>query len=129
MSPENPSFLPDHEPALVARLQAADPTAMTEFYRRYHQALRGVIDRTIADKAAAEDVLQESMVKIWLKVAGYEPGKGRLFTWAARLCLNTAIDHLRANRAGRHTGVLEADNHAHHPVAEGFRPEDRKSVV
>ena len=123
MPAANPSFLPDHEPALVARLQAGDPAAMTEFYRRYHRALRSVIERTMADKAEAEDVLQESLVKIWLKAPRYEPGKGRLFTWAARLCLNTAIDHLRANRHGRHTGVLEADNHAQHPVAEGFRPE------
>ena len=91
---DNPSFLPDHEPSLVARLQGGDATAMTDFCHRYHKALRGVIARTIANRAEAEDVLQESLLKIWLKVPTYEPGKGRLFTWAARLCLNTAIDHL-----------------------------------
>lgn len=121
---DNPSFLPDHEPSLVARLQGGDATAMTDFYHRYHKALRGVIARTIANQAEAEDVLQESLLKIWLKVPTYEPGKGRLFTWAARLCLNTAIDHLRASRHHAATAALEPDSHTHHLVAPvEFRPE------
>ena len=107
----------------MQRLQAGDPTAMADFYRRYHRALRGVIGRTISGRTDAEDVLQESLVKIWLKVPSYEPGKGRLFTWAARLCLNTAIDHLRAGRHRTATEALETDNHAHHPAADAFQPE------
>jgi len=44
----------------------------------------------------AEEVLQDTFVKIWKNARKYEASKGRLFTWFANIARNTAIDRLRS---------------------------------
>ncbi len=100
--------LPEVEAQLVQRLYARDPAAMTEFYARYGQILRRVIRALVPTAEAAEDVLQESLVKIWAAFVHYDAERGRLYTWAVNICRHQAIDHLRAARArgaGRVSGL------------------------
>ncbi|WP_375438187.1 RNA polymerase sigma factor [uncultured Hymenobacter sp.] len=96
------------EAELVQRLYARDDTAMTEFYARYGKLLYRVIHLMVPTAEAAEDILQESLVKIWLAFAHYDAERGRLYTWAVNICRHHAIDHLRAARsrgASRTTGL------------------------
>ena len=62
----------------------------------YSASLYGVISRIIIDTAVAEDVLQETFVKIWHSFASYSTEKGRLFTWMVNIARNLAIDKLRS---------------------------------
>jgi DNA-directed RNA polymerase specialized sigma24 family protein len=55
--------------------------------------------RVVRNRQTGEDVLQESMVKGWFSIGSYDAEISWLFTWAARICCNTAIDHLRTGRA------------------------------
>jgi len=65
-------------------------------YDMYSSSLYGVISRIITDTAVAEDVLQETFVKIWHSFASYSTEKGRLFTWMVNIARNLAIDKLRS---------------------------------
>lgn len=62
----------------------------------YSGALFGVISRIILQPEVAEDVLQETFIKIWKSADNYDPGKGRLFTWMMNIARNLAIDKLRS---------------------------------
>jgi len=62
----------------------------------YSGSLFGVISRIIADTSIAEDVLQETFIKIWNSFSGYSPEKGRLFTWMINIARNLAIDKIRS---------------------------------
>src|SRR5271165_306170 len=62
----------------------------------YSSSLYGVISRIIIDTATAEDVLQETFVKIWHSFSGYSTEKGRLFTWMVNIARNLAIDKIRS---------------------------------
>ena len=84
------------ENELVTLLIARDAKALEELYASYSVALLGVISRTVKQQDLAEDILQESFLKIWTSIEKYDPEKGRLFTWMARLVTNKAIDHLRS---------------------------------
>lgn len=44
----------------------------------------------------AEEVLQDTFLKIWDNIDYYDPGKGKLFTWMRRLAHNLAIDRVRS---------------------------------
>ncbi|MBC7567872.1 MAG: RNA polymerase sigma factor [Pedobacter sp.] len=68
---------------------------MSTLYTMYSPALMGIISRIIKFDEIAEDVLQETFVKIWKSIDQYQESKGKLFTWMARLARNTAIDQLR----------------------------------
>ena len=83
------------EADLVHRLQCHDETAFAVFYKQYASALFSMILRIIKDEEKAEDILQESMIKIWRSVDRYEPAKGQLFTWASNISRNLAINALR----------------------------------
>lgn len=49
------------------------------------------------DDVVAQDVLQETFVKIWKYSKKYDPKKAKLFTWLYRIAYNTAIDSIRAS--------------------------------
>jgi len=92
------NFLKVHFPEqeLVAGLKAGDTDAIDRLYKMYSSSLLGVISRLIKFDEIAEDVLQETFLKIWKSIGQYDMSKGRLFTWMSRLAKNTAIDQLRS---------------------------------
>lgn len=65
-------------------------------YDNYSAALFGVISRIIQHEEMAEDVLQETFLKIWNNFPQYDAAKGRLFTWMVNIARNMAIDKVRS---------------------------------
>ncbi len=80
---------------LVLQLQKGDEQALARIYDLYSDALYGLVLRIVRDDALAEDVLQDSFVKIWKKAKTYMPSKGTFFTWMLNICRNGSIDELR----------------------------------
>ncbi len=123
--PEAMPPVSDGEDLLVQRLRNRDEAAMTIFYDRYSAALYGVIMRVVKKEEEAEDVLQESMVKIWNSFASYDASKGRLFTWVMNVSRNLAIDKIRSRqyRVGTRTQPLEDSAAVREAAPPTFRPE------
>jgi RNA polymerase sigma factor (sigma-70 family) len=84
------------EAQLVNELNAGHTKALEKLYLDYSSALLGIIMKIVKQEDVAEDVLQETFVKIWMSIGQYDPAKGRLFTWMARMARNKAIDQLRS---------------------------------
>jgi len=84
------------ENELVSALVAGHTKALEKLYHSYSASLLGVISKIVKQDNVAEDVLQETFLKIWTSIGQYDSTKGRLFTWMARLAKNKAIDHLRS---------------------------------
>jgi RNA polymerase sigma factor (sigma-70 family) len=84
------------EDELVLALRNREKIAIEALYDMYSSSLYGVISRIITDTATAEDVLQETFVKIWHSFSGYSAEKGRLFTWMVNIARNLAIDKIRS---------------------------------
>lgn len=85
-----------NETELVSRLTSGDQQAMSELYDRFSGAILGVIMKIITDQAVAEDVLQETMLKIWNNINSFDTSKGRLFTWMINIARNQSIDKTRS---------------------------------
>lgn len=84
------------EKNIVTLLEKGDKRAITLLYENYADALYGVIKKVIADDETAQDVLQETFVKIWRYSKKYDSKKAKLFTWLYRIAYNTAIDKIRS---------------------------------
>lgn len=80
---------------VIARIINKDKNALYLLYDKYSAALFGVILRICENRSLAEDVLQETFVKIWNKMPSYDPEKGRFYTWAYRIAKNTALNAIR----------------------------------
>lgn len=84
------------EEELVSKLKAQDKIAIQALYDMYSGALLGVISRIIPQTEVAEDLLQETFLKIWNSATSYDSSKGRLFTWMMNIARNLSIDKLRS---------------------------------
>ena len=83
------------EQVLVSQLQQNDCGAFKKLYKMYAANLLGVITLIVKQHETAEDLLQESFLKISRNIASYDENKSRLFTWMLNIARNTAIDHIR----------------------------------
>ncbi|MEJ7557527.1 MAG: sigma-70 family RNA polymerase sigma factor [Pedobacter sp.] len=84
------------EEELVTKLKSQDTLAIQALYDMYSGALLGVITRVIQHTEVAEDLLQETFIKIWNSAGSYDNSKGRLFTWMMNIARNLSIDKLRS---------------------------------
>ena len=84
------------EQDIIALLKNGDKKAISLLYEHYSGALLGVVKKVISDNDIAQDVLQESFIKVWKKGKTYDPSKAKLFTWLYRIFYNSAIDKVRS---------------------------------
>lgn len=80
---------------LIKRVLDQDQKALYQLYDKYSGALFGVILRMCRNESLAEDLLQETFVKIWKNIGGYDMAKGKFYTWAYRIAKNTTLNALR----------------------------------
>ncbi|WP_126243296.1 RNA polymerase sigma factor [Chitinophaga rhizosphaerae] len=104
------------EDELVQLLKQRDESAFRYLYDNYSPALYGVIYSIVPEGHTAQDVLQDSFVKIWRLIGQYEPAKGRLFTWMHNIARSGAIDAVRS-AAWRNARKTEPVQDFHHSIA------------
>lgn len=80
---------------IITRIIQKDRNALYQLYDKYSGALFGVILRICRNQSLAEDVLQETFIKIWEKIGSYDAEKGKFYTWSYRIAKNTALNALR----------------------------------
>ncbi|AUC82389.1 RNA polymerase sigma factor [Lacinutrix sp. Bg11-31] len=84
------------EQDIIELLENGDKKAISLLYEHYSGALLGVVKKVISDDDIAQDVLQESFIKVWKKGKTYDASKAKLFTWLYRIFYNSAIDKVRS---------------------------------
>lgn len=95
----------DEEAALLAAFANGDRQAAAVLTERLTPRAFGVAYRLLGDRAEAEDIAQEAMVRLWRMAPDWEPGRARVSTWVYRVVTNLCLDHKRRRR-GR-DGALE----------------------
>jgi len=104
--------LGDSDPELVRRLQRRDPRAMADLYDRYGRLVYAVILRVVRDGGTAEDLVQETFLRVWNRVQGFDADRGGLGAWLLAVARNRAIDYLRS-AAGRMQNATELQDTEH----------------
>jgi RNA polymerase sigma-70 factor (ECF subfamily) len=104
---------------LVRRLQARDPQALAELYDRYGRLVFSLILRVVRDAGIAEDLVQETFLRVWNRVQGFEAGKGSIGPWLLAVARNRAIDYLRS-AGGRERNALDLDETMHPALASNM---------
>lgn len=99
--------LPDAEIVALAR-QGRD-RAFRELVRRYERPVFSLIYRMVRDREAAEDLAQDSFVKVLNHLDRYRP-EFKFSSWIFKIANNVAIDHLRRRQLD--TVSLDGSPHA-----------------
>lgn len=113
---------------LVERLKKKEKEAMSLLYDHYSDALFGVISRIVKEEKIAEEVLNDTFLKIWNKIDAYDPGKGRLFTWMLQISRNLAIDKLRSKEYSQSKKTEDLQNHVYPTSDAGTTRQNEEDI-
>jgi len=98
----------DELAALLARCALSDQRAFKALYQATSAKLFGVAVRITRRKDWAEEVLQESFVKIWHHAGSYDTVKAAPMTWMTAIVRNRSLDWLRRPREVQASEEVEA---------------------
>jgi RNA polymerase sigma-70 factor, ECF subfamily len=80
---------------LIAEVARGNKSAFARLYGLTQAKLLGVALRILRDRALAEDVLQETYLKVWRHAASYDSAIASPMTWMATIIRHGAIDAIR----------------------------------
>src|SRR5262247_1245562 len=103
------------ESTLLARVAAGDAQAFRGLVDRHLPTVLAIARRMLRDDAEAEDVAQETMLRLWRNAAGLELGPNGLRPWLRRVASNLCIDRVRSRR---HVQIVQEVPEASTPAGQ-----------
>jgi RNA polymerase sigma-70 factor (ECF subfamily) len=98
--------------ALLVLYANGDPQAALALTRRVVPRILAYARRLLGDPAEAEDVAQETLLRLWRLAPDWRQGETRVMTWAYRVATNLCIDR---QRSARRRGQVALDSVADPP--------------
>ncbi len=86
------------EDRLMARIGAGDRDAARELMAANLSRILGLARRTLGDAVEAEDIAQETFLRVWKAAGRWQSGQARVSSWVCRIALNLCYDRLRKRR-------------------------------
>ncbi len=100
----------DTDAQLMWRLRAGDEGALGELYDRHASLAFGLALRIVRDRAAAEEVVQDSFLTLWRQAAHYAPDRATCRSWICTIVRSRAIDRLRRSASKEARDAQLADD-------------------
>ena len=88
----------DEDSELLAKLAAGDEAAFRMLVERHIDRAYAIALRIVGNAADAEDVVQDTMLKIWSHRGRWQHGRAKFSTWLYRVISNRCIDLRRKPR-------------------------------
>lgn len=113
---------------LLVLFANGDRDAARALTLRLAPRILALASRLLGDRAEAEDVTQEALLRLWRVAPDWRQGEARVMTWLARVARNLAIDRLRRRRGGPLEDVDEPADPAL-PIDERLIERDRAAAL
>jgi RNA polymerase sigma-70 factor (ECF subfamily) len=84
--------------------------ALEIVYERHSRGVYSLALRLLSDGPAAEEVVQETFLKLWRTPGAYQPSRGRLFPWLLGVAHHHAVDLLRRRQLEQRHRVPSTPN-------------------
>lgn len=97
---------------LLRQVQAGDEEALVMLHARYAGLVYSVAYRVLEDRAAAEEITQDTFMRLWTRAHAYDPARGEFTVWLLTIARRLAIDALRQRqRKALVRDALSIDDH------------------
>lgn len=118
---------PDDD-TLMQRVQARDPEALRLLLERHLPALHRYLTRLSGSAADADELSQETFLRVWQAAGSYRPGRARLGTWLHRIAHNLHVDERRRQRAEPLPAELEPEDPAPGPESQAVQSRQNQEL-
>ncbi len=98
----------------MALVMKQDVAAYKVLYERYKRSVLGLSYKILGDKAAAEEVMQETFWRIWHNAASFSTKRGSFPNWMFGIARNLSIDIVRRGQKIK----MQALPDMHHELVE-----------
>jgi len=115
------------EKELVARSIRGDSRAQVRLYKKYVKAMYNIVIRMIPEQMDAEDVVQESFVKVFKNLKSFK-GDSTLGAWIKRITINTALNFIRKNKKMRFVAIENEDKLTEETANDNTPRVDMKTI-
>ena len=95
----------ENDEALLAAYAEGDARAARLLTVRFGPRVFSHAMRLLQDRAEAEDVAQEDLLRLWWQAPDWRTGEAKVSTWLYRVTGNLCIDRIRAGRVRRATSL------------------------
>ncbi|QFT45480.1 ECF RNA polymerase sigma factor SigW [Roseivivax sp. THAF40] len=118
----------ESDEALLARIAGGDAAAARALSLRLAPRVLAHAHRMLGDRAEAEDVTQEALLRLWRFAPDWRDGQAKVSTWLYRVTANLCIDRQRKQRTTGLDAVPEvADDRM--SVADELTARDRARAL
>lgn len=114
--------------ALLVLFANGDQDAARSLTMRLTPRVFGHANRVLGDRAEAEDVAQEAMLRLWKIAPQWRQGEAKVTTWLYRIVANLCTDRLRKRRGVPLDAIAEPEDGAQ-SAAEGMQDRARANAL
>jgi RNA polymerase sigma-70 factor (family 1) len=100
---------PDKDLLSQFRSETTRNQAFNLLVRKYQKRLYWHIRRIVIDHDDADDVVQNTFIKVWKNLEGFKEDS-QLYTWLYRIATNESLTFLRQKKADRNIPLDEVDH-------------------
>jgi RNA polymerase sigma-70 factor, ECF subfamily len=108
--------------ALILRMSKGDGAALAELHGIWSPTLLGISCRMLGDRREAEEVVQDTFVRVWHRSAEYDPHQSPPFVWAFAVLRGYCIDRLRFRHRAKRDSSRVVPIHLHAPPEKSEDP-------
>jgi len=101
---------------LMAQICKHDEEAFTCLLGRHLNPVHAYLYRLTGSRADAEDLAQDTFLRVWRKASSFRPGGVKLATWLHRIAHNLCVDEFRKRRARVVLNLDELSEEPNHPA-------------
>ena len=97
----------DSDEYLMRRVQQGDESAFSMLVQRHTQSIHAFIYRLCGNRGDAEDITQETFLRLWQRSSQWTPDTVRFTTWIHQIARNLCIDQFRREQSLKRTSSHE----------------------
>jgi RNA polymerase sigma factor (sigma-70 family) len=80
----------------VSGIKQRNLAVFSQFRLAYHKATYHSVFRLVKQHQTAEEIVQDTFMKVWNHGPCFDPNKGRLYTWISQIARNSALDAIKS---------------------------------
>lgn len=114
----SPKVKADSDEFLMQRVQQRDESAFTTLVHRHTRSIHAFVYRLCGDQGDAEDLTQETFLRVWERANHWKPNAVKVTTWIHQIARNLCIDSFRRTQSIKRTVTTESVETAEAPIHE-----------